>query len=192
MNVCKSDGCDRKVNAYGYCQLHHRRIKSNGSVNLPEQPSAEERFWSKVNKSTGTDCWEWTAGRRKDYGGFQRLGKSLYAHRYSYEIAYGEIPEGHFIDHMCHNTICVNPAHLQAVTPALSGQNRQGATRLSISGHRGVSLVKKTGRWRARGYLNRKCYGIGTYGTAEEAAEAASNWRIENMPNSLADRRLAA
>lgn len=78
----------------------------------------EDRFWSKVDKSG--DCWEWTGARKGSgyvkYGCFEYLGKTVLAHRLSYEIHKGEIPEGLEIDHLCFNPGCVNPAHLEAVT----------------------------------------------------------------------------
>ena len=40
----------------------------------------------------------------------------VYAHRFAYEIAYGPIPEGKVIDHICGLESCVNPRHLQAIT----------------------------------------------------------------------------
>lgn len=80
--------------------------------------SESERFWSKVNK-TGF-CWLWTAGcygKYRKYGSFY-IGnrKSIPAHRWSYEHTYGPIPEDYVIDHLCRNTLCVNPEHLEAIT----------------------------------------------------------------------------
>jgi hypothetical protein len=77
----------------------------------------EARFWSKVNKTEG--CWLWTAFRNpKGYGRFyvSELRPSEYAHRYSYEIHRGPIPEGMEIDHLCKNTSCIRPDHLEVVT----------------------------------------------------------------------------
>lgn len=72
-----------------------------------------ETFWSKVDKSG--DCWIWTAGATSaGYG----LFKHQYAHRISYRLHRGEIPEGLELDHLCRVTRCVNPDHLEAVTHA--------------------------------------------------------------------------
>ena len=88
-----------------------------------------ERFWEKVDRCGPDECWEWQAALRNGYGviaGSNGRGDSpdgylryhWYAHRVSYELAYGEIPSGLHIDHLCRNRKCVNPAHLEAVTQA--------------------------------------------------------------------------
>jgi len=71
-----------------------------------------ERFWNKVDKS-GT-CWLWTAGQRNasGYGGFLYNGKHSLAHRVSYEIEIGPVPDGLLVLHRCDNPLCVRPSHL--------------------------------------------------------------------------------
>jgi hypothetical protein len=79
-----------------------------------------ERFWPKVAKSDG--CWLWLASTdARGYGQILspgRRGKPLAAHRVSYELAYGPIGSGLVIDHLCRNSRCVRPEHLEAVTQA--------------------------------------------------------------------------
>ena len=66
---------------------------------------------AKVEKTD--TCWNWTAYKNpKGYGKFNQW----YAHRFSYIHLIGPIPDGLQIDHLCLNTSCVNPEHLEAVT----------------------------------------------------------------------------
>lgn len=74
------------------------------------------RFWAKVDQSG--DCWLWTACRNKGgYGSFAAVARkghahTVLAHRFSWAIHNGPIPDGLDVLHRCDTPACVNPAHL--------------------------------------------------------------------------------
>lgn len=79
-----------------------------------------ERLFAKVQPVPWSGCWLWMAAINRDgYGvfGLDRKRKSPLAHRVSYEWHKGPIPQGLQIDHLCKVRCCVNPDHLEAVTP---------------------------------------------------------------------------
>lgn len=87
-------------------------------------PFDEPRFWTKVDFSgpvserLGTQCWVWMAGRvNGKYGQYLHLEGTL-AHRRVWIGARGPIPEKYTVDHLCRNTLCVRPDHLECVTNA--------------------------------------------------------------------------
>lgn len=80
--------------------------------------TTEQRFWEKVNKNPGCGCWEWIGGRSGvGYGIFMDGDGVLKgAHRVSFTMHKGDIPNGLDLDHLCRVRHCVNPAHLEPVT----------------------------------------------------------------------------
>jgi len=73
-----------------------------------------QHFWARVDQSGGPDaCWPWTASLKKNgYGQVWIDGKPAYAHRFSWELAHGPVPNGLKVLHSCDNPPCVNQAHL--------------------------------------------------------------------------------
>lgn len=100
----------------------------------PGGTTLAERFWAKVEKTE--TCWVWrgSLGRRR-YGSFYKWPGNVQAHRVAYELVVGPIPEGLTLDHLCRNTQCVNPAHLEPVTMAENIRRASIARTVCPKGH---------------------------------------------------------
>ncbi len=73
------------------------------------------KFWAQVHKADD-GCWLWDGSSSGRYGRFYTEGRSIPAHRFSYETTVGVIPPGLQIDHLCRTPRCVRPDHLEVVT----------------------------------------------------------------------------
>ncbi|MGW9268361.1 HNH endonuclease [Microbacterium sp. NPDC055599] len=109
---CSVDGCDRDRRTRGWCSSHYTQWRNTGVI--PTRPfTVVARFYRYVDKGSEQECWPWLGTVKKNgYGQFWFNGKPDRAHRVSYELTNGEIPEGMLIRHTCDNKRCVNPAHL--------------------------------------------------------------------------------
>lgn len=133
---CSIDGCDRPHFGRGWCELHYERWERQGDPTIVTVivGDDETRFWSHVDRRDEHQCWPWTSTITDEgYGVFQVGGRQVKAHRYSYELEHGPIPDGLDLDHQCHNRDagchanaaclhrrCVNPAHAEPVTKAIN------------------------------------------------------------------------
>ncbi len=93
-----------------------------------------QRFWTKVDKRGEDECWEW-GGRKNNKGyGVMTIGReSAYAHRLSYTLIIGSVPNGLFILHSCDNPLCVNTSHLRIGTQKDNMMDRSLRGRANMS-----------------------------------------------------------
>lgn len=113
-------------------------------MNKPTQKDIE-RFWTKVDKRSNHECWEWQSCKNKaDYGRFSFRNKSILAHRFMWLIIYGKMPKKHVL-HKCDNPCCVNPVHLFLGTNTDNMRDMMNKGRCNLS-FRGEQISKaKTG-----------------------------------------------
>ena len=111
------------------------------------------RFFLLVEKSD--ECWQWKGGTggkgTTQYGVFRVVlgAKHTTAHRISWEMENGKIGDKLVLDHLCSNTLCVNPSHLEPVTPTENRRRQSERKTHCVRGHglEGENLyVDKRGR----------------------------------------------
>lgn len=108
-------------------------------VALNEIASLAGRFWDKVERGAAGECWRWLGASTcaphaptAPYGLIWFQGTHIRAHRLAL-ILTGQAPEeGEQVDHLCRNTLCVNPAHLEWVDAATNTRRSQNPTAVNL------------------------------------------------------------
>lgn len=115
----------------------------------PGGPEADLDFLDRwVPDKPLDDCWVWMGAAKLSgwtgsmYGRLSRRGEHFAAHRWAYELLEGPIPEGYELDHLCPDTLCVRPDHLEPVTPEENDRRRLERLREAVRAANRVSEGK--------------------------------------------------
>lgn len=148
----------------------------------------------RVERSTG--CWVWK--RSLDISGYGQLGvggRHTKAHRFSWEMYIGPIPEDRIIDHKCRNRKCVNPDHMRL---CIRMENLRYRSKLkkstSSSKYKGVHWV--SGKWVAKITVNYRDIRLGSFSNEKDAALAYNSAAIRHfgeyaLLNNLSDYEIS-
>lgn len=177
---CSIEGCSRKHYARTWCTRHYAKWKQHGAPTGGGDKffDPEESFRARTVAAPGAGCLLWTGTLNiGGYGQMKANGKHLPAHRYAWERANGPVPEGKYIDHVCHTRNCVNVEHLRLATMAQNNWNRSGPAVNSSTGVRNVHV--KNGRYIVKVRKNGRAHYGGFFDTVEAAAPVAEKLRAE-------------
>src|SRR3954467_11624076 len=116
INYCSVPYCKERVRSNGFCNNHLYAFRKYGDATKLVQKQHHGKTLAErleIYTKRGPDCWDWIG--HKDLNGYGRLnvgGKPLLAHRLSYLVHLGSIPDDKALLHKCDRPCCVNPAHL--------------------------------------------------------------------------------
>lgn len=125
------------------------------------RPSVEDRFWASADRSGGPDaCWPWQRYLTHGYGRFFLNGRREVAPRVAWLLAGHALDPSLTIDHLCRNTRCVNPAHLELVTMrenVLRGTSPAAQLSRRLACKQGHPYTPENIRWRGTTRVCKTC-----------------------------------
>lgn len=142
--ICSIEGCGGTATRRGWCVTHYSRwYRHGGPLALrgrSRRPApVAERFWARVQPAWGH--WIWTGPCSGPYASFSIGQQTVLGHRWAWESVNGPIPDGLMVDHLCRVKLCVNPGHMEIVTPRVNGERSDNASALNsrktecVNGH---------------------------------------------------------
>lgn len=137
--TCYIHRCEEPAYGLNLCRMHYTRQLRHGDplhrVRGGREWLYDEDPWNVVfgfrHAVRASGCWEWTGGYTNPagYGTITIPGEpQKYAHRASYEIEVGPIPDGMTVDHICFNPPCIRPSHLQLLSLSANASRHMVST----------------------------------------------------------------
>lgn len=140
VDLCVIDDCSKpvRVQRFGWCSTHYSRYRRHGDPLARVRHivgTVEERVWFHTDRRGPDECWEWLGHKRDGYGRLRVGDRLVPAYRLTYELLVGPIPEGLEPDHLCRNTGCVNPSHLEPVPHVINVRRGRAGAHMKARTH---------------------------------------------------------
>jgi hypothetical protein len=153
-------GCGEKTRISEINHKHHGYVKGQPRyyVNGHRHRSARQPYIVE-DRGHDTPCWIWQRSQvgNTGYGKLDHEGKTYRAHRFYYQQEHGPIPDGLELDHLCRQTACVNPDHLDAVSQKVNIR-RKSNTKLTMKAAKAMRLAYQNGNVTQKELAI--CYGV--------------------------------
>lgn len=152
--VCSVEGCARLYKCRGWCGTHYARWLRHGHIDSTRISGSVSDYYT---PTAHHECWPWRGSFNSH--GYGRYGATpaKMAHRLVYERHRGHIPDGLVLDHLCRNTACVNPWHLEPVEQVVNMERGLNSYVLSTTCRNGLHDITSSDSWYVNTYGNRTC-----------------------------------
>jgi hypothetical protein len=116
--MCSFKDCKNKIDYMELCASHIHQLQRGKELTTLRYINVDikTRILSKITTDDTTDCWNWNGYKREGYGRIQYKGTTHTVHRLMYKLHNNGINSNESIHHICANTLCVNPDHLQSIS----------------------------------------------------------------------------